>query len=521
MDSGLVRGLVARRAKETGTGTRVGDAPLRMALLYPSPYAAAMSSLGYLTIHRLANARQGTRAERAVLPDPELIDIHRRTRTPLLTIESQRPLDDFHLIGISHAYELELAGLATCFDLAGIPPLAADRNADHPLVVVGGPITFSNPLPTSAFADIVLLGEAEELIGLLLEKLEADPSAARGDAVRRQNLLEDMAALPGVFVPQLHGTVLPPIARAPDHLLPAVSAIHTPDTELHSMVLIEPERGCHRGCTFCVMRRSTNGGMRTLSPERIVELIPGGVGRVGLVGAAVSDHPEIKAILRALVDEQKLQVGISSLRADRLDDEFVGLLARGGYGSMTVALDAASTRLRTEIEKNIRDRHIERAAELARAHGMRHLKIYVIVGLPGETDEDLDELIRTALSLRKILPVKLGVSPFVPKFHTPLAEAPFHGEKANDARLDRLRKGLAGKVEVRGPSAKESYVEYRLAQGGPMHALAAIAAAQNGGSLGAWKRALADLPERFVPANIAELTPPSSRQRRFQVLAAS
>ncbi len=521
MDTGLVRGLAARRARETGSGVRIGHAPLRMALLYPSPYAAAMSSLGYLQIHRLANARPGTRAERAVLPDAELIEIHRRTRTPLLTLEEQRPLSDFHLIGISHAYELELAGLATCFDLAGIPPLAVDRNADHPLVVVGGPITFSNPLPTSAFADVVLMGEAEETLGWLLERLEADPSAARGDAGRRTKLLEDLAALPGVFVPSLHGTELPAIGRAPDHLLPAVSAIHTPDTELHSMVLIEPERGCHRGCTFCVMRRSTNGGMRILSPERVVELVPAGVPRVGLVGAAVSDHPEIKGILRALIEDHGKQVGISSLRADRLDDEFVSLLAKGGYGSMTVALDAASARLRVEIEKNLRDRHIQRAAELARAHGMRHLKIYVIVGLPDETNEDIDELIQLALSLRKILPVKLGVSPFVPKYRTPLAEAVFGGEKGNDARLDRLRRGLAGKVEVRGPSAKESYVEYRLAQGGPMHAAAALVAAKNGASLGAWKRALAELPERFVPANIATLTPPSSRQRRFQILSAA
>lgn len=521
MDTGLIRGLVARRERETGTGVRLADAPLRMALVYPSPYAAAMSSLGYLQIHRLANARQGTRAERAMLPEPELLDIHRRTRTPLLTLESQRPLSDFHLIGVSHAYELELAGLATCFELAGIPPLAADRTADHPLVVVGGPITFSNPLPTSAFADLVLLGEAEETVGLLLERLEADPSAARGDAGRRRRLLEDLAGIEGVYVPSLHGTELPPIARAPDHLLPAVSAIHTPDTELHSMVLIEPERGCHRGCTFCVMRRTTNGGMRTLSPERVVDLVPAGVGRVGLVGAAVSDHPEIKAILRALVEEHGKQVGISSLRADRLDDEFVRLLVRGGYSSMTVALDAASARLRVEIEKNLRDRHIQSAAELARAHGMRHLKIYVIVGLPDETDEDIDELIRLCLSLRKILPVKLGVSPFVPKFHTPLAQAPFIGEKGAEARLAKLRKALAGKVELRGPSAKEAYIEYRLAQGGPQHARAAIEAARMGGSLGAWKRAFAELPERFVPGNIGALTPASSRQRRLQILAAA
>ena len=519
MDSGLIRSLEARRERESGTGVQLAHAPLMMALLYPSPYSAAMSSLGYLQIHRRANLRPETRCERAVLPDADQIDIHRRTRTPLLTLESQRPLDDFHVIGISHAYELELAGLATCFDLAGIPPLAIDRHADHPLVVVGGPITFSNPLPTAAFADVVLMGEAEGTLEILLAMLEKDPARARGDRRKREALLEELAGLEGFYVPTLHGERLPPVGMAPDHLLPAVSAIHTPDTELHSMVLIEPERGCHRGCTFCVMRRSTNGGMRLVSPERVLSLIPDHVPRVGLVGAAVSDHPQIKDILRGLIDGQGKHVGISSLRADRLDDEFVGLLARGGYKSMTVALDAASARLRIEIEKNLRDRHIFAAAELARAHGMKHLKVYVIVGLPDESDEDIDELIGFALALRKILPVKLGVSPFVPKLRTPLAGAPFCGEKTAAHKLDRLRKGLAGKVEVRGPSARESYVEYRLAQGGLEHARAAIAAAEGGGTLAAWKKALVDLPDRASLPNMVELTPPSSRERRRAVLS--
>jgi radical SAM superfamily enzyme YgiQ (UPF0313 family) len=417
------------------------------------------------------------------------------------------------VIGISHAYELELAGVVAALELAGLEPRARDRGPTDPLVVVGGPITFSNPLPTAPFADVLILGEGELCLEQLLDRLEARPDAARGSAAARRALLDELAGLPGFFVPSVHGEVLPAIARAPDELLPAVSAIRTPHTELSDMLLVEPERGCHRGCTFCVMRRTTNGGMRTVEPEHVGRLVPDDVEKVGLVGAAVSDHPRIKPLLRELVDVRGKRVGISSLRADRLDEEFVGLLARGGYRSMTVALDAASARLRDAIEKNLRNRHVERAAALARDAGMRHLKIYVVVGLPSETDEDLDELVGFALALRRTLPVVLGISPFVPKFHTPLADAPFAGEARADAILGKLRRALGGKVQLRGPGAREAYVEYRLAQGGFAHAEAAVAAARAGGTLGAWKRALRDLPERVRPAGFERLVPPATPRR--------
>lgn len=514
MDRVLVQRLRDRLVDEVGPGTHVAHAPLRFTLCYPSPYRVAMSSLGYLQIHRLANQRPGTTCERAVLPDPEDLERHFRTRTPLLTLETQRFAADAHVIGISHAYELELTGVVQLFDLMGLEPLAKDRDPADPLVVVGGPITFSNPLPTAAFADLVVLGEAEASLQLLLERLEAEPEAARGDRGARRRLLEDLAGQPGFYVPSEHGNVLPPVGQAPDDMLPAVSGIRTPHTELSNMLLLEPERGCHRGCTFCVMRRSTNGGMRLVAPERVLELVPDDAPKVGLVGAAVTDHPRIKDILRGLVDERGKRIGVSSLRADRLDDEFVGLLARGGYRSMTVALDAASARLRDSIEKNIRDRHIERAVDLAKANGMKHLKLYCIVGLPDETPEDLDELVAFALELRKTLPVVLGLSPFVPKFHTPLAAAPFAGEQAVNRTLKRLKRAMSGRgIQIRGPGAREAYIEYRLAQGGLAHGAAAVAAARAGGRLSDYKRALEGLPERAAPDNLSTLIPAPTRRR--------
>lgn len=514
MDRALIEALRDRRGEERGPGSgRLAEAPLRMVMAYPSPYGVAMSSLGYLQILRLANARPGVACERAVLPSRAELERHRLTRTPLLTLESQRPAGDADLIGISHAYELEMTGIVELLELAGMAPMAADRSEGDPLVVLGGPITFSNPLPSSAFADVVILGEAEGTLNHLLEALERDPRAARGSARARAALLESLASEPGFYIPSLHRGRLPPIGQAEDADLPARSEIWTPQAELSNMMLIEPERGCHRGCTFCVMRRSTNGGMRLVPPERVLSLVPDEVERVGLVGAAVTDHPGIKTILGGLIDDRGKRIGISSLRADRLDAEFVNLLYRGGYRSLTVALDAASRRLRDGIEKNIRDHHIESALHFAKEAGMRHLKLYVIVGLPGETDADRAELVNLLLDLRRTLPIVLGVSPFIPKFHTPLADAPFAGEKAVKTMLKQLQKDLRGRVEVRGPGAREAWIEYRLAQGGPGHAAAAVAAAQAGGSLGAWKRALCDLPERELPENFSELIPAPTRRR--------
>lgn len=512
MDREIESHLRKRYKQEKGVPFRNRDALLRFALLYPSPYSVAMSSLGYLQIYRIANTRPNTVCERAVLPDPEHLDRHRRTQTPLVTIESRRLVQEFSLIGISHAYELELTGIVSLFELAGLKPLAKDRDHRDPLVVLGGPITFSNPRPSAAFADIVIVGEAEEAISLLLARLEQDPGAARGSREAREALLSDLADHPGFLIPSIQNDYLPPPGKTSDSHLPARSSIWTPEAELSNMMLIEPERGCHRGCTFCVMRRTTNDGMRLVEARKVTDLVPEGVERVGLVGAAVTDHPQIKEILRELVDRRGLRIGISSLRADRLDEEFIGLLYRGGYRSITIALDAASVRLRREIEKNIKNHHIERVVRMAKDAGMRHVKIYVIVGLPGETDEDRAELVDFILQVRKTLPVVLGLSPFVPKFHTPLADAPFAGESEIKKMLNQLRRALAGKVELRGPGAREAYIEYRLAQGGPEHAQAAIEANHLGATLGAWKQVLKNYPMTSRPTNFSDLIPVSRRK---------
>ncbi len=457
-------------------GTLHKQASLRVALCYPSPYSVGMSSLGFQTIYREIHLHPDATAERAFLPDD--IAAYRESRTPLFTCESETPLADFSILAFSVSYELEIPGVLEMLDLSGIPLLAGERTGQHPLIVVGGPLTNSNPVPLTPFVDLIILGEAEELIHAFLD------AAA---TMKRENLLEHFASVRGCHVPRL--SLRPAlIAKAEDDRLPARSQIVTRNTVLSSMFLIEPERGCSRGCTYCVMRRTTNGGMRIVEPERVLSFIPHQARRVGLVGAAVTDHPRIKEVVRGIVDSGR-EIGISSLRADRLDGEFVGLLARGGYRTLTTASDGASQRIRNLVDRKTTEQHLIGAAELTRQFNLQKLKLYQMVGIPGETAGDIDELVRFSCELAKIVPLSLGVSPFVAKRNTPLDGIPFEGIAPLEAKMARLRAGLRGRVEVRPASARWAWVEYMLSQGGEAAGLAAMDAWRNGGSFGAWKRA--------------------------------
>lgn len=450
-------------------------ASFRVALTYPSPYRAGMSSLGFQQIYRMIQGQDDMACERVFLPDEGDPDAP-------VSYEGGRALHEFPVVALSVAYELELAGLVTLFDRARIPALREERDHRHPFVLAGGPLTFSNPLPLAPFVDAIVMGEADALAIDALRILRDAPS--------REAALDALAALPHVFVPARHGGAMPGVAQCDDDLLPAWGPIRAPEAELSGMFLIETERGCSRGCTYCVMRRSTNGGMRVVPQEKILSLIPEDARRVGLVGAAVSDHPKIVEVLRALA-ERGCEVGLSSLRPDRLTDDFVGALRAVGYRTLTTAMDGTSERVRETLERRARIKHLERAAALARQHGMIRLKLYLMIGVPGETEADVDECAAFVTELSKVAPVALGIAPFCPKRNTPLSHAPFAGIDVVEARLDRLRRGLRGRAEVRSTSAKWAWVEAVLAVGGEAEGLALMEAVRRGGGFAAYKAAFA------------------------------
>lgn len=483
------------------------QAPFCIALAYPSPYRAGMSSLGFLQIYKVIQNEPGLACERAFLPD-DLSELHRP-----LTYESQKPLDAFPVIAFSVAYELELAGVIQMLEAAKLPALREERHDRHPLVIAGGPLTFSNPLPLAAFADAIIMGEADSLVLDVLRSLR--------EATRKDEALLALAKLPHVFVPAHHGSAMPPIAQCDDALLPAWAPIRTPFAELSNMFLIETERGCSRGCTYCVMRRSTNGGMRLVSQERILELIPRDAKRVGLVGAAVSDHPRIAEIVRSLAD-RGCEVGLSSLRPDRLSDEFVEALKRAGYRTLTTAMDGASDRVRETLDRRARIKHLERAAELARKHGMDRLKLYLMVGVPGESDADIDECAAFVSELSKVIPVALGVAPFCPKRNTPLFQASFAGIDVVSSRISRLRKGLRGRADVRDTSARYAWIEAVLAKGGEREGRAVLEAVHAGAAFVDYQRAFERIGITDTsPDNAVQPMAKTKPQKRLRLVPAA
>ena len=481
--------MIARRlARETGT-LALGR-PAQVCLAYPSPYRVAMSSLGFQTIYRTLN-EAGIPTHRAFLPDA-----WGRASLPwpappeaIVSYEGRRPLSAHRIVAVSLAYELEIAGLVRLLEGAGIPVLARDRGERDPLVVVGGPLSFSNPYPVLPLADVLVLGEAEHLVADLFADLLAAPtrSAALAAAEGRPHVVVGEIGAP-------FDGPLPPVGKAPRHWLPARSAIVTPETELADMFLVEPERGCSRPCTFCVMRRSTNGGMRWLPADEVVARIPDHARRVGLVGAAVTDHPQLEDLVGRIVRGGR-RIGISSLRADRLTPSLLELLRRGGYRQITVASDGISERMRTALDRRIREDHLRTAAERVAAAGFAGLKVYEMIGAPGETEEDVDELVAFARELAGIVPLTLTFSTFVPKRNTPLDGAPFVGVAASAARLRRIRTALAGRVTIRPQSPRWAHVEYLLARAGSEGGHAAVAAVHGGGGYRAWLRAF----ERVEP----------------------
>lgn len=452
-----------------------------------------MSSLGFQQIYRSVQMEPDMAADRAFLPDED-----DNPRTVPLTYEQLRPISDYPVIALSVAYELEIAGVIRLLEAAGIPALREKRAESFPFVLAGGPLTNSNPLPLSPFVDAIVMGEADTLAVDVLRVLRDAPS--------REHALDSLAAMPHVFVPARHGSEMPHIAQCDDDLLPAWAPIRTPDTELSNMFLIETERGCSRGCAYCVMRRSTNGGMRIVPKDRILGLIPEDARRVGLVGAAVSDHPKIVEIVRTLA-ERGCEVGLSSLRPDKLTDDFVGALKLAGYRTLTTAMDGTSERVRELLDRRARIRHLTRAAELSRKHGMVRLKLYLMVGVPGETDEDIDECVAFVSELSKQTPIALGIAPFCPKRNTPLSGASFAGIDVVQAHLERLRRGLAGRADVRSTSAKWAWVEAVLAKGGEAEGRAVYDACHAGGTFAAYKRAF------------EALSPSPGKRRRLQVVA--
>ena len=463
--------IAQRRARERGAIHK--DAPIRVTLGYPNAYKVGMASLGFQVAYKLMNAEPDVVAERVFLEE---------LPGELITYESGRRAADAQIFAVSIAYELDLTNLIRLLLRSRIEPLRERRDEADPLVLVGGPLTSSNPWPLAPFADVILIGDGEETIPALFE--------AYRRAESKRAFLDLIEGLPGVFLPDRMARE-PHFATARPETLPAAAQFVTPDAEFPNTFLIEVERGCPRPCTFC-LARVMYGPTRNVPLDRVLAAIPEDVPKVGLIGAALTDYPWIKELSRALV-ERGQAFSYSSIRADRVDLELAELMRAGGMQSFTFAADGPSQRLRDLLRKQITTEDLLRAARIAREAGFRRFKLYQMIGLPTETEEDLEEMVELTVELSRYARLALTVSPFVPKRHTPHFADRFAGVKTIEKRLKFIARRLGkhrARVELRSVSARWAWVEAVIARGGPEVGLAALSLVEHE-NYARWREALA------------------------------
>jgi radical SAM family uncharacterized protein len=480
-------------SREEGTVIKPWGGKVAVALVYPNTYYVGMSNLGFQQVYHLLNQRDDTLCERVFLPDREDIEEYRRTDTPIFSLESQRPLMDFDIIAFSIPFENDyLNALGILHQMGGIPLKADERGGGFPLVIAGGVTSFLNPEPMADFIDLFVIGEGEEAIDEFFDCYTKNISAGR------KGLLSSLSGVEGVYVPSLYkvsyredGTIesFTPTEKAPKKIkrrwikdvnrAPTLSRIFTPDTEFSVMHLVEISRGCGRGCRFC-----TAGFIylppRVRDPRNLMKDIDEGlekVDKVGLVSAAVSDYPFIGSLCSPILSRGK-RVSVSSLRMDSTTEGLVDALKESGHKTMTFAPEAGTERLRDVINKGISEDDILRSIETAVSRGILNAKLYFLIGLPTETDEDVEGIIsltkrikREVLGLTKeagrIGTITLSINPFIPKPWTPFQWCPMEDVKSLDRKLRHIRDSLRkeGNVEVSYENPKDSYIQALLSRG--------------------------------------------------------
>ncbi|MBM4350211.1 MAG: radical SAM protein [Deltaproteobacteria bacterium] len=510
--------------KEKGAVRKPWGGRISICLLYPNSYHVGMSNLGFQAVYQRLNSEDDIVCERAFLPDPEDLGEHRRTQTPLLSLESQKPLSGFDLLAFSISFENDFLNILTLLDLARIPLERHLRGEKDPLIMAGGVAVFLNPEPLSEFFDLFVLGEAEEVIG---EFLEVYRHSGRG----RKDLLRKLAGVEGIYVPEFYhvtyaedgriGTVEPE-AGLPGKVkrrwiskidrFPTQSSLFTPDTEFREMAVVEVNRGCPRGCRFCAacfvyhpFRNRSLSLLESLSREALLK-----EKRIGLAGTAISDYPSLLPLCKDILSHGG-GVSIASLRVDAITPSLADCLKRGGVRAAAIAPEAGSERLRKVIKKGYGDDEILKAVRTLVEGGLSQMKSYFLIGLPSETDEEVrailslskkieHQIVSCRLDSKRRWKLVLSVNPFVPKPATPFQWVPFEDVSALKRKLKILRSGVRGEknIEMIHDLPKWAYIQALLSRGDRRVGKVVMATHRHQGN---WEQALRETslnPDFFV-----------------------
>ncbi|MBM5789131.1 MAG: TIGR03960 family B12-binding radical SAM protein [Cyanobacteria bacterium M_DeepCast_200m_mx_001] len=468
-------------------------AGVRWALTYPEIYEVGASNTGHIILYSILNRVPGQLCDRSYLPGPDLAERLRARGDALFAVESRRPLPAFDILGFSLSYELGATNILSMLELARIPIRAADRGdlplgdpAAVPLIFAGGPTATSNPEPFAAFFDFVVLGDGEEVlpeIGLVVAE-------AKAAGLSRRQLLIDLAQVPGVYVPALYGpgpdgvSLVPLEPGIPARVLrrtatpmPHYAMGLVPHIEtVHDRLTVEIRRGCTRGCRFCQPGMLTRPA-RDVEPEAVIEAIETGMERTGysdfsLLSLSCSDYLALPAVgveLRNRLADKNVSLSLPSQRVDRFDSNIAHILGGTRKAGLTFAPEAGSQRLRDIVNKGLTDAELLRGIRTAMESGYRKIKLYFMIGLPGETDADVLGIADTCARLQQQcrdlgrLELNLTISNFTPKPHTPFqwhsvstAEFQRRQQLLRDA-LRRLRGIKTNVTDVR-LSAMEDFV---------------------------------------------------------------
>ncbi len=523
---------VSRPARYTGGEWNArnkpwGSARLHVALAYPDLYEVGMANLGLMILYDRLNRLPDVLADRVYAPWSDMEALLRREKIPLYGLESGRPLSDFDILGISLPYELTYSNILNLLDLAGLPLRAEERTTRHPLVIGGGSGAY-NPEPMAAFFDLFVIGEGEEA----LEELVA---LFRETGKDRESFFQRAANIPGVYVPRLYrvdyredGTVAavtPQVEGVPSRIVkrivrdlrssPAVTRPVVPYlASVHDRAVIEIQRGCARGCRFC------QAGMiyrpvRERAPEEVLaaadELLAcTGYEELSLLSFSSSDYSAIEPLLAALAEryaDRGLSLSLPSLRLDTFSVRLAEIVSRRRHTGLTFAPEAGTQRLRDIINKGLSEADFRATLEAAFSHGWLRVKLYFMVGLPGETREDLAglvEMVREAVRIGRKhagrrATVAVSVAPFVPKPHTPFQWVGQEAPEALEEKIRYLRRELRDRaIELSWPDVQASRLEAVLARGDRRLAEAIWLAWKEGARFDAWQEQFD--PERWWQA---------------------
>ena len=457
MDWKTIREAKTKFTSEEGAVFKDWGGRNSVALIYPNSYFLGMSSLGFQSVYGLLNQYDQIVCERIFWEGHEPV-----------SLESQRPLGDFDILAFSFSYEHDYSNAVRLLKSSGIPPFAMDRDERHPLLIAGGAAVTANPEPLSLIIDCFAIGEGEAILPQLV------PALLQNIELSRHELLGELAKIPGIYVPAIGDRTI--IRQATEDIsdFATTSIVLTPKTELGDMYLIEIARGCARGCRFCLAGYHFRP-MRYRPVEQLLEQAKQGLQyrkRVGLISAAISDHPQIDELVTGLRG-MGADFSVSSIRVKPLSQILLKGLAESGTKTITLAPEAGTERLRQVISKGISEDDILSALGLVAQYEFKQIKLYFMIGLPTETDDDIVAIGQMARAAKDIADqyragtqITLNVTPFVPKAGTPFQWMPMARANVLKRRLALLKKDLSHRgIEVKADSIEWSLIQGMLARG--------------------------------------------------------